>query len=79
IAKHYGFKSGRDADKFANVGYFNAPNGSPVLNNAMAYVECKMVSIFKAGDHELFVGEAVAAKMLNSDKKPLPFRWDDYF
>ncbi|MBV6342185.1 flavin reductase family protein [Candidatus Magnetobacterium casense] len=79
LAKHYGFKSGRDADKFANVGYFDAPNGSPVLNSAMAYIECKTVSIFKAGDHELFVGEAVAAKVLQSDKQPLPFRWNDYF
>ncbi|MBF0606129.1 MAG: flavin reductase family protein [Candidatus Magnetobacterium sp. LHC-1] len=79
LAKHYGFKSGRDADKLANAGYFDAPNGSPVLNSAMAYIECKTVSIFKAGDHELFVGEVVAAKMLKPDKQPLTFRWDDYF
>ncbi|MBF0317608.1 MAG: flavin reductase family protein [Nitrospirae bacterium] len=79
IAKHYGFKSGRDADKFAGVGYFNAPNGSPVLNSAMAYFECKTDNIFKAGDHELFVGEVVVAKMLKPEKTPLLFRWDDYF
>ncbi|MBF0593041.1 MAG: flavin reductase family protein [Nitrospirae bacterium] len=79
IARHYGFKSGRDADKFDGVSYFDAPNGSPILNSAMAYIECKTVSIFRAGDHELFIGEVVAAKMLKPEKTTLPFRWNDYF
>jgi flavin reductase (DIM6/NTAB) family NADH-FMN oxidoreductase RutF len=75
----FGFKSGRKADKFQNIAYFEAPNGSPALNDALAYVECKVTDIFRAGDHDLFIGEVVSAKLMRGDKEPLIFHWDDYF
>jgi flavin reductase (DIM6/NTAB) family NADH-FMN oxidoreductase RutF len=75
----FGFKSGRKADKFQNISHFDAPDGSPVLNDALAYFECKVADILRAGDHNLFIGEVVAAKLLKGDKEPLIFHWDDYF
>ncbi len=79
VAKHFGFKSGRKVDKLKDIPYFDAKNGSPVLSDAMAFVECKLVETFEAGDHTLFVGEAVDARLLNENKAPLPFHWEDYF
>jgi flavin reductase (DIM6/NTAB) family NADH-FMN oxidoreductase RutF len=79
LAKHFGFKSGRKTDKFQGVPYFDAPNGSPVIDQALAFFECKVVATFTAGDHTLFVGEVVAAKVLKDRKNPLIFRWEDYF
>ena len=79
LAQSFGFKSGRKFDKFQNVPYFDAPNGSPVLKDAMAFFECKLVDAFTAGDHSLFIGHVVEAKLLQSDQEPLIFRWDDYF
>ncbi|MBE0425851.1 MAG: flavin reductase family protein [Nitrospirae bacterium] len=79
LAAAFGFKSGRKVDKFQNVPYFDAPNGSPIIESALAFLECKVVNMFTAGDHTLFVGEVVAAKLLKEDKVPLIFHWDDYF
>jgi len=79
LAQSFGFKSGRKFDKFQNVPYFDAPNGSPVLKDAMAFIECKLINDFSAGDHSLFIGHVVEAKLLQSDQEPLIFRWDDYF
>jgi flavin reductase (DIM6/NTAB) family NADH-FMN oxidoreductase RutF len=79
IAKHFGSKSGRTINKFEGHSCFDAPKGSPVLEDAMAYFECKLIDTFKAGDHNLFVGEVLTAKLYRSDKKPLIFNWDDYF
>jgi len=79
LAQSFGFRSGRKHDKFQNVPYFDAPNGSPVLKDAMAFFECKLVDAFTAGDHSLFIGNVVEAKLLKSDQEPLIFRWDDYF
>jgi flavin reductase (DIM6/NTAB) family NADH-FMN oxidoreductase RutF len=79
IAKHFGFKSGRKTDKFKGLSYFDAPNGSPVLDGALAFFECRVADAFKAGDHTLFVGEVITARLLKSDKKPLIFHWEDYF
>jgi len=79
IAQSFGLRSGRKHDKFQNVPYFDALNGSPVLQDAMAYFECKLINDFTAGDHSLFIGQVVEAKLLKSDQQALIFRWDDYF
>ena len=79
LVKHFGSKSGRDEDKLAKVPCSNAPNGSPILDNALAYVECKVISTAPAGDHTLFVGEVVAAKVLNEGPAPLICNWAEYF
>lgn len=79
LARHFGFRSGRKVDKFEGLSYFDAPKGSPVLEGALAYFECKSMDTFKAGDHTLFIGEVVTAKLLRDNKKPLIFHWEDYF
>jgi len=79
LTRHFGFKSGRKVDKFEGLSYFDASNGSPVLKEALAFFECRLVDTFKAGDHTLFIGEVVTAKLLRDDKKPLIFHWEDYF
>lgn len=79
LAKHFGFKSGREVDKFEGLSFFDAPQGSPVLSDALAFFECKLSNSFTAGDHTLFVGNVITAKILKDNKKPLIFIWDDYF
>jgi len=78
-AAAFGFRSGRKADKFQGVPYFGAPNGSPILEGAVAFFECKVVDAFTAGDHTLFIGEVVTAKLLKENTEPLIFHCDDYF
>ncbi len=79
LARHFGFKSGRDEDKFAGVPYLNALKGSPVLKAAIAYFECDLVSTCEAGDHVIFIGEVGDYAVQREGVKPLVFRWDDYF
>ncbi len=47
--------------------------GAPVLDKAPAHVECKVVDAVKRGDHTLFVGEVVEARL----KTPLTGRADE--
>ncbi len=79
LARHFGFRSGKDVDKFAGVPYINALKGSPVLKSAIAYFECTVVSTCQVGDHELFVGEVGDYAVQAEGAKPLIFRWDDFF
>ncbi len=79
LARHFGFKSGRKVDKFQDIAYKNAQKGSPVLEDAYAYLECQVVHAYEAGDHVLFVGEVVDAGELNEDAEPMIFKWDDFF
>jgi flavin reductase (DIM6/NTAB) family NADH-FMN oxidoreductase RutF len=43
-------------DKFTGVGWHPAGNGAPVLDGALAWVECTLVLSHDAGDHELVIG-----------------------
>ncbi len=79
LAKHFGFKSGREVNKFENVPYFDALNGSPVIKDCVAYFECEFYNECETGDHLFVTGEVRDFKVLNPDKKPLIFRWEDYF
>ncbi len=57
--------SGKDIDKFDAFG-IAADRGSqvqaPVLNDAFAAYECRVVERHTYGDHDLFVGEIVAVQ-----------------
>ncbi len=79
LAKHFGFKSGRKTDKFKGVNYTNAMKGSPILEDAYAYLECHLVSTCEAGDHTLFNGAVIDSGELKPEAKPLIFRWSDFF
>lgn len=78
IGKHFGFSSGRNADKFKGIKFHKSKSNLPVLDAIYAYIECRLVSIEKAGDHDLFIGEVVE-KTVDNTKRPLIFKTKDYF
>ena len=49
-------------DRFAYGGWAwqAAPSGSPVLNDALGWLDCHTVHTYPAGDHTIFVGEVQA-------------------
>ena len=57
------------AQRFEGIGYRNGENGVPILNDVLAFLECKRVSSAEAGDHTVIIGETVAASM--RDARPL--------
>ena len=79
LGKRFGFASGRRVDKFAGLDYITAATGSPILPQAYAYFDAKLVDTFPAGDHTLFVGEVAAAKILHPEMHPLVFSKKDFF
>lgn len=53
------FSSYERADKFDGVAHRTERTGSPVLDQAMAWLDCRVVEVLPAGDHTIFVGEAL--------------------
>jgi len=43
--------------KFDGVSFRPAPSGAPLLDGVLAWVDCRLVAVHDAGDHELVVGE----------------------
>lgn len=66
IFQHYGFQSGRDVDKFANIPESRTENGLRYVEGCTnAVISAKVVSIQDCGTHTLFVAEVTDAKVLS--------------
>lgn len=71
----FGFKSGRDTDKFDGVNYKLGETKAPlVMDNTVAYLEAKLIKKVDAGSHTVFIGELVGAEILN-DKEPMTYAY----
>ena len=57
-------------DKFFNTPYEIKKTGSPIIKNALAYLDCVLIDQFTPGDHTLFIGEVIEGDVLN-DGAPL--------
>ena len=61
-----GSKSGREVDKFKRSGFTKAQAGSlagtPVINECVGHLECKLQEVREIGDHFIFTGQVVEAK-----------------
>lgn len=54
--------SGRDHDKFAGLAPHAAVTGSPILPDCLAWLDCRVITRYDAGDRLLFWGEVVAGQ-----------------
>ena len=66
------------ADKFSGVDHSPSPLGNPVLDQALAWVDCELHQEYDGGDHTIVVG-AVRALSARADAEPLLFFKGDYF
>ena len=54
-------------DKFDGIAYTLSPLGLPPLDDALAHVECVIVSAYPEGDHTIFVGRVERARAGGGD------------
>lgn len=55
---NFGFKSGRDVDKYASIPYRLAPSGCPIPEeNILAYMDIEICSSIDVDTHTVFIGE----------------------
>ena len=46
----------RHGDRFANIAYHPGLEGTPVLDDVLTALECRVQSMHAAGDHDIFIG-----------------------
>ena len=74
----FGFRTGRDFDKFEKCNYKLGKNGAPiVLDKTLGYVECDVINTMDCGSHTVFIGKVTDTEMLNSELEPMTY--DYYF
>jgi len=71
----FGFKSGRDIDKFENVNYKAGKTGAPLVTDfTVGFIEAEVMKSMEVGTHTLFVGKVVEASVLGREE-PLTYAY----
>ena len=73
----FGFRSGRDMDKYQDLSTTMDKNGCPMLTNmpeVSAWFSVKVTGKLEVGTHIIFVGEVQDAGILN-DKPPMTYAY----
>ena len=63
----------RQPDNLARLALETGTTDTPLLRDALASLECRLVSTHTAGDHTLFIGAVIAAQVRTTDR-PLTSR-----
>jgi flavin reductase (DIM6/NTAB) family NADH-FMN oxidoreductase RutF len=59
-------------NEFAEIPHDLGETGAPIISGALAVFECRMVQSYPGGDHDIFIGEVLHARIL-SHERPLLF------
>lgn len=47
-------------EQFCHANYYLSVTGSPIINNALAFIDTRIVAEYPGGDHAIFIGQVVA-------------------
>ncbi|MCX5751311.1 MAG: flavin reductase [Candidatus Saganbacteria bacterium] len=65
----FGFKSGRDINKFDGTKFKTGATGTPIVTeNAVGCFEVELISQVEVGTHTVFVGKIMEAEVLSKDE-----------
>lgn len=71
LCRRFSAKSG---DKFAGLEYRLSENGSPVLEDVVAWIDCTLDAVHEAGDHFIVLGRVIELDIARADQPLLFFR-----
>jgi len=72
----FGYRTGKDTDKFAKFNFMTGKTGSPVLlDDTLAWFECEVEQTIDAGSHFLFIGKVIDCDVINALAEPLTYTY----
>lgn len=72
---NFGFKSGRDIEKFAEVKYHLGQNGVPIIDeHCLGYVEGQVVQVIDVQTHSVFIVKVTEAD-ITSQEEPMTYAY----
>ncbi len=70
----FGYKSGKEANKLEKMNVRYGETGVPiVLDDAVAFLECKVSETYDVGTHLMFIGDLVQAEVIDDSLDPLTY------
>lgn len=66
---HFGFKSGREIDKYQSLMYKQGVTGAPILlENTAGYLEAEVINSLDVETHTIFIGKVINSEVLSAEK-----------
>ena len=65
------FKGPDPQAKFSNIQWRRGRTGCPLLKECLAYFDCRVTAKYRPGNHTLFLGEVLEARMIAADGNAL--------
>ncbi|MBN1415230.1 MAG: flavin reductase [Bacteroidales bacterium] len=76
IFNRFGYKSGKEFNKMEGMQVRYGETGVPiVLDDAIAFLECRVIQTFDVGTHWIFIGELVQSEILDDTREPLTYMY----
>jgi flavin reductase (DIM6/NTAB) family NADH-FMN oxidoreductase RutF/rubredoxin len=74
IFGRFGYKSGKDFNKLEGMLVKYGESGVPILlNDSIAFLECKVVQTIDVGTHFMYIGELLQSEILDNSKDPITY------
>ncbi|MFL6291654.1 MAG: flavin reductase family protein [Thermoanaerobaculia bacterium] len=61
----------KDEDRFAQGSWSTAHTGAPILQDALAWLDCNIHARYPAGSHTIYVGSVEASRVPKEEAPPL--------
>ncbi len=72
----FGFKSGKDIDKFSDVKYRLGKTGCPILQeNMTCYIEVEVMDTLDIYTHTVFIGKVISAEKIDDSAVPMTYSY----
>jgi flavin reductase (DIM6/NTAB) family NADH-FMN oxidoreductase RutF len=68
LAWQFGLQSGRNTDKFAGIEINSTPSGLPIIKNSLAWLECRVIEKYDAGDRWFYWADVISGLKIGKDR-----------
>lgn len=72
LAEHFGRPG--NTDRMRGIQWHHARTGAPILDEAMAWLDCEFSHECPVGSHMLVIGRVVDGALVNPDAAPMNYR-----
>jgi flavin reductase (DIM6/NTAB) family NADH-FMN oxidoreductase RutF len=72
----FGFKCGRDINKFEGINFIMGKTGVPVVtDHAIAFIEMEVADEMDCGTHTIFLGRVKESDILDGSSEPMTYAY----
>lgn len=73
VSRIFARKGEPEAGTLRGQSYRLGETGSPILEDCLAFAECRVTDVLDGGDHSMFLGAVVDQGVVNGERGPLIF------